>query len=81
MSDVSIDYERERLSRRIGVIADPQVLKELRRYRTKINTLPEIMKRKVNAYPRSTTHGIRYRAADEVKLCHMWLDSQNVPGM
>lgn len=75
------ELERARLSRRIGAIVGTPVVKELSNYRRDINKLPAIGRRGVRAFPIKTVRGMRYRAFDEIKLCHAFLDARDVPPM
>ena len=70
--------EHERLNRRISLITGTDASRALRRFREGINKLPEIQKRGVRAFPVDTRKGKRYRAADEIPLCHHFLDEQGV---
>lgn len=68
------DQERERLNRRIALITGTELARQLRRFRESVNKLSEIQKRGVRAFPIQTRKGVRYRAADELQLCHQFLD-------
>lgn len=81
MTEYSDNAERERLSRRIALIAGTEQARALRRFREQINKLPEILKRGVRAFPQQTRKGMRYRAADELRLCHQFLDKVGVDRM
>jgi len=75
------DLERERLRRRIGTIAGTPLAKELRRYRNGINKLASIKSRAVRGFSVAENRPTRWRAEDEVKLCHRFLDQHGIATM
>lgn len=86
MTDSPIyERERDRLNARIhylqnaGVLPDKRTLKALKQYRVEINKRDAITERGVRAFPHQTPKGLRYRAADELQLCHAFLDRRAVP--
>ena len=74
------DEERIRLNERIGSITDRRILTALSKYRRLINTRSEIDRRGVRAFTRMSNKGLQFRAADEIELCHRWLD-QRLPAI
>lgn len=75
------DIERERLRRRISTVAGTPLSKELRRYRNEINKLSEIKKRGVRGFSVAENRPARWRAEDEVKLCHRFLDQHGIAAL
>ena len=74
----NIDEQRERLGRRLAVIRGMPVSREIKRYRATINKRDAIDARGAKASIQSTPKGARYKASDEIMLCHAFLDSHNV---
>lgn len=81
MSIPNHELERERLKRRIASTSEASILRDLRRFRHQINKKQEIIKRGVRAVPYSTPKGMRFRAFDEVNLCHQFLDQRKIDPM
>lgn len=75
------ESEHQRLNRRISLITGTDLARELRQYRATINKRPEIDKRHVRAFPYQTSKGVRYRAADDIPLCHRFLDMHGVEAL
>ena len=70
--------EKQRLERRIFTIRGTDEGRALRRYRTQINKRSAILERGVAASVVHTGPRAYYTAADEVPLCHAFLDSRGV---
>lgn len=75
----NIEEQKDRLGRRIAAIRGTPLSRELRHYRTNINKRAAIDARGAKATIQSSPRGARYKASDEIMLCHGFLDQHNAP--
>lgn len=72
------EHERERLNARIRTISGTSIARELKYHRKAINSREAILERGVDARPLPGAGRQRYVAADDIPLCHKFLDERNV---